>query len=164
MSEVRAQRLAPTVPAEGAVVFLIGMRINRLWQVWRWFPVFLAMPRMLSELARDPGLGLVGRPRTFLSGRTILVWQQWRSFDQLEAYARAAGHAHLPAWRDFNRRTRGNHAVGIYHETYLARPGTVEGVYVNMPPFGLGAAFGTQEAEGAARTAAQRIGRTSPST
>jgi hypothetical protein len=35
------------------VVFLIGMRLNRPWKVHKWFPVFLAMPRML----RWPALG-----------------------------------------------------------------------------------------------------------
>ncbi|MFB6255318.1 MAG: monooxygenase family protein [Haloplanus sp.] len=34
-----------TAEVEGdLVVFLIGMRINSLWKVHRWLPVFLAMP------------------------------------------------------------------------------------------------------------------------
>ena len=45
-----------------------------------------AMPRMIAELMKDRSLGMVGRPRTFVSGRTILVWQYWSSFEQLEAY------------------------------------------------------------------------------
>ena len=35
------------------VVFLIGMRINKLWKVRTWLPVFVAMPRMLRELERQ---------------------------------------------------------------------------------------------------------------
>lgn len=161
MSRIEAGRVAPVVPSNGAVVFLIGMRFNRLWQVWKWLPVFLAMPRMLIELAKNPDLGLCGTPRSFRSGRTLLVLQYWRSFDALENYARAADHAHLPAWRAFNRATKGNSSVGIWHETYLVTAQTAEGVYVNMPPFGLGAAFGTRAADGSARTAAQRLGRSS---
>lgn len=159
MGRVIAGRQATVVPETGGVTFLIGMRINRLWQVWRWLPVFTAMPRMLIELARDPSLGLVGRPRTFLSGRVILVWQQWTSFAALEAYARNSGAAHLPAWRAFNKRTRGNSSVGIYHETYLVTPGSMEGVYVNMPAFGFGSAFPTADAGSGRTTAAQRLGR-----
>lgn len=161
---VHQGRLTTDVPAEGAVLFLIGMRINQIWQVWKWFPVFIAMPRMLAELARQPSLGLRGRPRTFVSGRTILVWQQWASFEALESYARASEHLHLPAWRSFNRRTRDNASVGIYHETYLLGPGTVEAMYVNMPPFGLGAAFGTRAPDGRSNTAAQRLGQNPPQT
>jgi len=40
---------------------------------------------------------------------------------------------------DFNRRlgnSRGD--VGIWHETYLIKPGQYESVYSGMPPFGLG--------------------------
>jgi hypothetical protein len=39
------------------VVFLIGMRLNRPWKVDRWLPVYLAMPRMLRQLQRDPERG-----------------------------------------------------------------------------------------------------------
>lgn len=42
------------------VVFLIGMRINRLRRVSKWLPVFLAMPRMLRELERNLEAGLLG--------------------------------------------------------------------------------------------------------
>ncbi|KEF41881.1 MAG: hypothetical protein ER33_09045 [Cyanobium sp. CACIAM 14] len=35
------------------VVFLIGMRINKIWKVHRWLPVFQAMPRMIRELQAD---------------------------------------------------------------------------------------------------------------
>jgi fumigallin biosynthesis monooxygenase-like protein len=42
-----------TAQADGSlVVFLIGMRINRLWAVRKWVPTFLAMVRMLPLLIR----------------------------------------------------------------------------------------------------------------
>jgi hypothetical protein len=93
---------------------------------------------MLAELAAHPELGLLSA-RTFVSGRTVLVLQYWRSAEHLDRYARAGDHAHLPAWREFNRRTRDNGDVGIYHETYVV--GEHETVYVGMPAgFGLGGA------------------------
>ena len=39
------------------VVFLIGMRINKLWKASKWLPVFLAMPKMVRELERSPDPG-----------------------------------------------------------------------------------------------------------
>ena len=39
------------------VVFLIGMRVNKPWKIWKWLPVATAMPRMLIELAKQPELG-----------------------------------------------------------------------------------------------------------
>ena len=157
MASIEIGRVTADVP-EGAVTFLIGMRINRLWQVWKWMPATTAMTRMLFELGKNPDLGLRGRPRTFVSGRTILVWQQWASFNALESYARAADHAHLPAWKDFNRRSRGNASVGIFHETHVVGPTSCEALYVNMPSMGLAAAFGSLAADGQLRSARGRMG------
>lgn len=126
-------------PEDGVVVFLIGMRFNRLWKVWQWLPVFRAMPRMLSELSRNQSLGLL-HAQTFFSGRTALVLQYWASAEQLDAYARASDQSHLPAWRAFNRAIAGGGDVGIFHETYEVGKGHIECVYGNMPLFGLAAA------------------------
>ncbi len=140
------------------VVFLIGMRINRLWQIWRWLPVLAAMPRMILELAKDPSRGLLGRPRTMVSGRVIMVVQHWNSFADLERYARDPQSQHLPAWRTFNRRFRDNAAVGIFHETYCVPAAGVEAMYVNMPVFGLAAATASVPVAAGRNTAAQRLG------
>ena len=41
------------------VVFLIGMRINRLFALRSWPRVAAAMPPMIAELKRNAGLGLL---------------------------------------------------------------------------------------------------------
>jgi len=65
--------------------------------------------------------------------------QYWRSYEHLEAYARAKDKKHWPAWLDFNRRlARSRGDVGIWHETYIIKPGQYETIYSGMPPFGLG--------------------------
>src|SRR4029078_11270103 len=93
------------------------MRITRLRRIRAWLPAFEAMPRMLRELGADPDLGLL-HVQSFWAGRMIIGVQYWRSFDQLQAFARASDHAHLPAWREFNRLVRDNGGGGILHETY----------------------------------------------
>jgi hypothetical protein len=157
MATINKGRYSADTGADGKVLFLIGMRINHLWQVWKWLPVFVAMPRMLVELMTKPELGLVGKPRTFLSGRTVLVWQYWESFDKLEAYSRDRDRAHLPAWRSFNKKVRDNGSVGIFHETILLSDATVETVYGNMPAFGLAAVTGAVPAGKRGQTAAARL-------
>lgn len=122
---------------EPFVVFVIGMRINSLWKVHRWGPVAAAMPRMLKELYANPELGFLGGHVWF--ARTIVMIQYWRSVEQLNAYAKARDRAHLPAWSAFNKAIGGAGDVGIFHETYSVEPGRYECVYVDMPPFGLGA-------------------------
>jgi hypothetical protein len=154
---VNTGRYSADVGADGKVLFLIGMRINSVWRVWKWMPVLVAMPRMLIELQKNPSLGLQGIPRTFLSGRTILVWQYWESFDKLEAYSKSTAAHHLPAWRSFNKRVRDNGSVGIYHETVVLSDATVETVYANMPRFGLASATGAVPARGRGQTARARM-------
>ena len=133
------------------------MRFNRILRPWTWLPAFRAMPRMLAELAADPSLGLLG-VRTYWSGRVIMAVQYWRSFEALEAYARARDHDHLPAWQAFNRTVRASGDVGIFHETYRVGPGTAETIFANMPPFGLGAAVGQVPASVKGQTAGRRMG------
>ena len=141
------------------VVFLIGMRINKPWKFWRWIPVAAAMPKMLSELARHPELGLM-HARTHFGLRNILVVQYWRSFEQLHRYATAKDAEHLPAWRRFNQQIGSGGDVGIWHETYLIPDGGYECVYSNMPPYGLAKASNLKAATGARASARGRLRQT----
>ena len=142
---------------DDVVVFLIGMRVNRLRAVRSWLPAAAAMPRMLRELAQAPALGLLDA-RSYVSGRVVMVVQYWRSFEDLDAYARATDREHLPAWRAFNKRMRAaGPAVGIFHETYLVPAGQRETVYVGMPAYGLGRALGVAPVAGRGERAAHRL-------
>lgn len=124
---------------EPLVVFLIGMRINRLRAVGKWLPVFRAMPPMLSLLATHPEKGFLGGT-TWLGWRSILLVQYWRSFDELEHFARSPSEPHRAAWQRFNRSVGADGTVGIFHETYLVPAGQHESIYGNMPRTGLAAA------------------------
>ena len=157
-SVVNGRRTSDLGDRGSVVVFLIGMRVNRLWEFWRWMPVLAAMPRMILELAKDPSRGLLGRPRTFVSGRVVMVVQYWNSFEELERYARDPKSQHLPAWRAFNRRIRDNGSVGIFHETYRVAATDAETICVNMPPFGLAGATATVPITAGRQTAAARLG------
>jgi hypothetical protein len=141
---------------EPFVVFLIGMRVNRLLALLSWTRVAAAMPPMLAELKRDPSLGLL-HFEIFLYWRGVAVVEYWRSFDHLHAYAHARDAKHLPAWAEFNRRIGGNGSVGIWHETYTVGPCQYESVYVNMPRFGLAAAAQHVDATGRLENARSRM-------
>jgi hypothetical protein len=140
------------------VVFMIGMRINRLLKVSTWLPIFLAMPKMLRELERSPDSGLLGAKLHLAGPRSPVVIQYWRSFEQLESYARSRDQGHWPAWVAFNKRVGSNGDVGIWHESYLVPAGSYECIYNNMPPTGLGAAASLVPAAGRRATAAGRVG------
>lgn len=131
---------------EGTVVFLIGMRINQLWNVRKWAPVTFAMGPMLRELSQHPELGLLGY-KTWISGRDVMVQQYWSDIDHLMRYATARDAAHLPAWQRYNKTVgHQNPSVGVWHEAYVADPRTSHAIYVNMPAFGMAKATSLRSA------------------
>jgi len=85
MPAVIAQRMTAKVEGD-FVVFLIGMRINRLWKIHKWLPVAMAMPRMLRELSQNPTSGYLGAESWF--GKPTILLQCWRSFEDLDSYAK----------------------------------------------------------------------------
>jgi Domain of unknown function (DUF4188) len=147
-----------TASIEGPfAVFLIGMRINRLWAVNKWMPVAVAMPRMLAMLRKHPAKGLLGVEQ-WVRWREVMNVQYWRSFYDLEKYARDPGDLHLPVWKAFNQSVGSNGSVGIWHETYVVNAGQFECLYGNMPLFGLAAATDHVMAVGNRETARLRLG------
>ncbi|KOG73338.1 MULTISPECIES: DUF4188 domain-containing protein [unclassified Streptomyces] len=135
-----------TADAKGeVVVLLIGMRVNRFRAVRLWLPVMLAMLRMLRELEKDPGRGLLAKVLLTASPRTYYVVQYWESKEKLYAYATAPDAFHHKAWAAVNRKERSGRLrgqVGIWHETYVVPEGSYEAIYGDMPAFGLAAAHG----------------------
>ena len=139
MARIEAGRYTARIEDE-FVLFLIGMRINRLWRPRQWWPVFVAMPPMIRELEAHPEKGMI-HSRFALMGSSLAYVQYWRSFEHLADFARNPDDPHLPAWKEFNRRVRDSGDVGIWHETYRVGPGQFEAIYGNMPRWGLGRAF-----------------------
>jgi hypothetical protein len=137
------------------VVFLIGMRVNRPLKVHKWLPVATAMPRMLRWLDAHPEAGLLSWHNAWIKGPAVV--QYWRSFEDLDRFARAPGEPHLPAWKAFNRAVRGSGEVGIWHETYQVRAGESEAIYGNMPRMGLALAGRHIPVGSTGQSAARRI-------
>lgn len=156
MEKIFTERMTADVDGEFAV-FLIGMRINKLWKIHKWLPVALAMTKMIRELYANPETGFLSYESW--GGRTTLMIQYWKSFEQLRNYATNTNTQHLPAWRAFNEKIGSNGDVGIWHETYVAKPGSYECIYHNMPKFGLAKVGGHIPATGKLKTAKGRMSR-----
>ena len=130
-----------------------------MFQFRKWLPVARAMPPMVQELFRNSELGCLGAENFFrLFPLTTLMVSYWRSFEDLERYARSKDQEHFPAWRKFNQTIGSDGSVGIWHETYLVPSGQFETVYGNMPKFGLSAATKHVPAVGSRETARRRLG------
>ena len=136
-------------------VFLIGMRINRLWRPDLWGPTLAAMGPMLAELARDPSSGFLGY-RVLLGWRGPTLVQYWRNTEDVYRYAGDQTAHHRPAWAAFNRRARrAPGVVGVWHETYQV--GRAESVYVDVPLMGLAASTGARQVIGRMDHARDRL-------
>ncbi len=99
MPEINKQRMFAQMEG-GFVVFMIGMRVNSFWRVWKWFPITLQMPKMIKELYKNPDMGFLGQQSWF--GRTTIMVQYWKSLEHLELYAKNKNANHFPAWKNFN--------------------------------------------------------------
>ncbi|PHV64853.1 DUF4188 domain-containing protein [Williamsia muralis] len=141
---------------DNVVVFLLGMRLNKVWRVDAWLPVFVGQYRMLKELSRDPDSGLLGYRTVFgKDGGTSI--QYWRDTESLYAYAADMAQLHRPAQKAFFRRERNAvAAVGIWHETYEVAAS--ETIYGDMPPIGLAKALGQVPITKDTMRARQRLG------
>ncbi len=142
------------------VVFLIGMRINKPLKVKQWFPVFTAMPKMLRWLEQHPEAGLLHWQFALMGPTRPTIIQYWRSFEDLDRFARAPAEPHLPAWKLFNQAIRASGDVGIWHETYKVAAGNDAAIYGTMPRVGLAAAGAHVPVGSAGQSAARRIGAT----
>jgi len=139
------------------VVFLIGMRINKFWRFDKWMPVASAMGPMLQTLFTHPEKGFL-HAEFFWNFSGPVTVQYWRSFEDLERFARHPSEPHLEAWKKFNQAVGPDGSVGIWHETYTVNPNQFESVYGNMPKFGLAAAMEHVQAVGRRETARLRLG------
>jgi hypothetical protein len=138
------------------VVFLIGMRINKWWRFDKWLPVSAAMGPMLNTLFAHPEKGFLHSEMFWNFGISAMI-QYWRSFEDLENFARNPSEPHIGPWKRFNQAVGTSGVVGIWHETYTVNPDQFETMYGNMPRFGLAAATEHVQAVGRRETARKRL-------
>ena len=155
MSEVFPGRFTAAPPADARAVFLIGLRINTVRGLPKALPVINAMPRMLKFLSQHPESGMLGFHNWF--GRTTILLSYWRSAEDVQRFASDPNAPHAPAWREFNKKIGASPHVGVWHELYTIRPGDSEGVYVNMPRFGMAAVNEHLAVGDGMRTSKQRM-------
>jgi hypothetical protein len=74
------------------------MRVNRLLAWRKWGSVFGAFPKMIQTLKAHPEKGFLGGEAFFrLFPLTTIMVSYWRSFEDLEHFARAKDDPHLAA-------------------------------------------------------------------
>jgi hypothetical protein len=119
--------------------------------------------RLRSAIAADAGraiaegTGLLNSESYAIAINHFGVLQYWRSFDDLEAWARRPPHADW--WRTAAERIRLKRDIGIYHETFLVRAADIESISMNCRPAGLETFGLLGEPVGPMTTSRGRLGR-----
>ena len=141
MPQVFPGRFTAEVPSS-FMLFVIGMRINSIWAVRKWWPTAMAMQPMIQALEAEPVKGYLGSEMFYrFFPITTLMMTYWRSFDDLERFAKNPSDPHLKSWGHFMKTIGDDGSVGIWHENYLVEQSAFEAIYGNMPRFGLAKAF-----------------------
>ena len=155
-SEVRTGRYVVENDRD-VVVFLIGIRFNGVNGIVNAVRTFFRMPAMLEEIMGDPEIGCLSM-RYGLTARSATIVQYWRSFEDLERYARSDRFRHRGAWGWYNRLGRTARGAGIWHETFRVSAGAYEGIGANIPPAGIAAAMGSTPVDPPRQSARKRLG------
>ena len=134
MGEIKQGRWTARIEGD-FVVFLIGARLELRHPVRSFKDLggMRGMQYMLKDLSQHPEKGLLG-----FHSHGLTIVQYWRSFEDLEQFARNPDDPHLGPWRQYWKRVGRSGRTGIWHETFLVRAGEYESIYGNMPAFGLG--------------------------
>jgi len=140
MSKILDGRWTATIDGD-FVVFLIGAQVRNPLRAFRALPLLSQMRNMLTDLERDRkaagDCGFLGFQSHGIGPFGVIV-QYWRSFEDLERFARTADHRHAAVMRKWYQAAQHkNGAVGIWHEAYGVTGGQFEAIYENMPQIGL---------------------------
>lgn len=132
---------------EPVTLFLIGGQVNNVLKIHKWFYIAWSYLAMIRWLRRHPESGYLNGHiymRIFPFG--MLLMSYWRSWDDLEKFARLKDGTHLKTWMRFVQSA--DQSMDIWHETYAIEPGKFEVVYGGLAPYGLSKAVGPKPIQG----------------
>ena len=147
---------------EPIVVFLLGARINKIRAFKQWLPVIKASGTMMQTLYKYPEKGFLGG-EDFYRWREVVMIQYWKSYEDLERFARNPSEPHLKPWQAFHKMAN-SEGVGIWHETYEIPAHGFEAIYANMPLLGLAKVTNHIPAVGSMSSSRRRMQKASEST
>jgi hypothetical protein len=132
-----ATRLAADLN-DGVVVYINGMRLNRLRALPQYLAAGLKAGKMLRELEQDPESGFLGYQPALMGLRHGAAIQYWRSLEDLHRFARERDGSHVPAWQWYNQTGNAKGGVGFWSETYVVDADHVETFFRNVDGVGIG--------------------------
>ena len=134
-------------PYPDLIVVYLGFRARGLSGVQR----MMSLGKSFRSIKESPPDGLLRNEFVLWGWMHVGMRQYWRDLTSLEAFTRSAPHSGW--WQEF---ARGAGGAGFWHESYR-RTGGIEGIYMDMPPTGLGAFAPSRVPTGDYKTARQRL-------
>ncbi|ADJ14635.1 monooxygenase family protein [Halalkalicoccus jeotgali] len=120
------------------VVYINGMRLNRLRALPRYLYAGIQAGRIFKRLEADPDSGFLGYLPAYMSPRSGAAIQYWRSLEDIRRFAQDPDDRHVPVWRWYNEAGGNDGGLGFWAELYVVKDGSFETFYRNVPPIGLG--------------------------
>ena len=120
------------------VVYINGMRLNKLRALPNYLRAGLEAARMFERLEADPDSGFLGYLPAYVGLRSGAAIQYWRSLEDVRRFARDPDGPHVPAWRWYDEGVSDGGGLGFWAELYVVKEGSFETFYRNVPPTGLG--------------------------
>lgn len=141
MGHAATNRMVADVDGD-LVVYINGMRLNRLRAVREWFVAGRKLAAMFERLEADPDSGFLGYQPAFMGLRTGAAIQYWRSLTDLKRFANDPDGPHVPAWRWYEDEVDEGGGVGLWAELYVVEAGSYETFFRNVRDVGLGRVVG----------------------
>ncbi len=120
---------------DGFVIYINGMRLNKLRALPRYLMAGLKVGKMFDRLAADPDSGFLGYEPALMGPRHGAAIQYWRSLEDIRRFASDPGDMHVPAWQWFNERDDGG--LAFWSELYVIEPENYETFFRNVEGVGL---------------------------
>ncbi|MDX1746548.1 MAG: DUF4188 domain-containing protein, partial [Halobacteriales archaeon] len=78
----------------GFVIYINGMRLNKLRAIHKYLRAGLKAAKMFERLEADPDSGFLGYQPAFMGLRTGAAIQYWRSLDDIRRFAQDPDDLH----------------------------------------------------------------------
>jgi Domain of unknown function (DUF4188) len=123
---------------DGFVIYINGMRLNKLRALPHWLLANWKVAKMFRELEADPDSGFLGYTPIFLGLRKGAAMQYWRSLEDLQRFATDPDGSHVPAWRWYNEKVDPDRGLGFWAQLYVIDADSFETFFRNVPSIGVG--------------------------
>ncbi|WP_198665704.1 monooxygenase family protein [Haloprofundus halophilus] len=137
MAEIFRERMAAEMD-DGVVIYINGIRLNKLSALPHWLLANWKVARMFKELEADPKSGFLGYTPIFLGLRKGAAMQYWRSLEDLQRFATEQNGPHVSAWKWYNEKVDPDGGLGFWAELYVVDGDSFETFFRNVPPIGIG--------------------------